>query len=284
MSAELERQKGGMALYLQIAHLMRQHISHNDLRAGDRLPSEPVLSHQLRVSRTTVAKALDVLVSEGLVTRSQGRGTFVSQPPLDRLLPELTGFTEHVRSLGRSGGQTLISYETDVGGGEDPLVAVFDDGVPVVVVRRVRLVDGHPVGIHRTVLEAGLAERIGFTEERLASGGLSLYALLAAGGVELETAQEHLRALCADHEEATLLDVDVGTALMHVRRLSRDHQGRFVEAVDALYVGALYDYRIELVAGGSPASPVTSEDEHDQAAVSDADADPRPVGGGLRGR
>ena len=282
MSAELERQKGGMALYRQIAHLVRQHISHNDLRPGDRLPSEPVLSHQLRVSRATVAKALELLVSEGLVTRAQGRGTFVSQPPLARVLPELTGFTEHVRSLGRSSGQLLVSYEIDVGGGQDPLVAVFDEDVPVVVVRRLRLVDGHPVGIHRTVLEAELAERIGFTAKRLTSGGVSLYELLATHGVELSTAEEHLRAICADREEASLLNVEVGTALMHVRRLSRDAFGRFVEAVDALYVGALYDYRIELAAGRS-ATSATSEDQYDPAAVSDGGADARVAGGSLRG-
>ena len=281
MSTELARERGGQSLYRQIAQFVRQHISHNDLRPGDRLPSEPALAEQLRVSRTTIAKALDLLVAEGLVTREQGRGTFVSQPPLDRVLPEFTGFTEHVRSLGRSSGQRLISYEHDVGGGDDPLVAVFNDGVPVVVVRRVRLVDDHPVGIHRTVLEAALAERIGFTEQRLASGAASLYELLSANAVELARAEEHLRAISADREEASLLDVDVGAPLMHVRRLSRDEHGRIVEAVDALYLGALYDYRIELVRS-RPDVRSESENRYDAAEISRLDTDPRAAGGGLR--
>lgn len=283
MSAHLERQKGGLALYRQIAHLVREHIANNDLRPGDLLPSEPVLSHQLRVSRATVAKALDLLVSEGLVTREQGRGTFVSQPPLDRVLPELTGFTEHVRSLGRTGGQRLLSYEPALGGSDDPLAGVFAEGTPLVVVRRLRSVDGHPVGIHRSVLPAAIAERIGFTEDRLSAGPLSLYALFAANGIDLATAEEHLRAITADFEEADLLNVDPGTALMHVRRFSRDGRGRFVEAVDALYVGALYDYRIELVAS-RPATHSTLEDQDDPTAVPGSGADPRPHGGGLRRR
>ena len=53
-------------------------IESGSLREGDRLPSEGELAARHRVSVGTVQKALTQLAHSGLITREQGRGTFVS--------------------------------------------------------------------------------------------------------------------------------------------------------------------------------------------------------------
>lgn len=53
-------------------------IESGSLREGDRLPSEGDLAARHRVSVGTVQKALTQLAHSGLITREQGRGTFVS--------------------------------------------------------------------------------------------------------------------------------------------------------------------------------------------------------------
>jgi DNA-binding GntR family transcriptional regulator len=55
-----------------------RHIESGGLREGDRLPSESELAVKHGVSVGTVQKALMQLVHSGLITREQGRGTFVS--------------------------------------------------------------------------------------------------------------------------------------------------------------------------------------------------------------
>ncbi|CAB3808423.1 hypothetical protein LMG28688_06762 [Paraburkholderia caffeinitolerans] len=55
-----------------------RHIESGALREGDRLPSEGELAANHGVSVGTVQKALMQLVHSGLITREQGRGTFVS--------------------------------------------------------------------------------------------------------------------------------------------------------------------------------------------------------------
>ncbi|SOE91225.1 DNA-binding transcriptional regulator, GntR family [Caballeronia arationis] len=55
-----------------------RHIESGSLREGDRLPSEGELAVRHGVSVGTVQKALAQLVHSGLITREQGRGTFVS--------------------------------------------------------------------------------------------------------------------------------------------------------------------------------------------------------------
>ena len=253
----LIRQKGGLPLYAQLAEVLRDLINGEGLAPGSRLPSEPELVARYGISRATSAKALEVLEREGLVQREQGRGTFVRDTILERPLPELTSFTEHVTKAGYEPGQRLLSVERARSEEVGSLASPFEADLEVVIVRRVRLVDGEPVGLHRTVLPAVLAARIGFVEDRLRKEQLSLYGQLRKHGLELAWAEEHLQARVASEEEANLLSVPAGEALINVRRFSYDGNNRPVEAVDAVYIGRRYDYRVTLVrrvGGMSPGS------------------------------
>jgi len=53
---------------------------------GQALPAEKDLSKELDVSIGTLRKAVDELVAEGIVVRRQGRGTYVAEHDLKRLL------------------------------------------------------------------------------------------------------------------------------------------------------------------------------------------------------
>ena len=50
-----------------------------------------------------MAKAVEQLVDEGLVTRRQGSGTFVAEAPLRRAPGYLLSFTEAVEAAGHDG-------------------------------------------------------------------------------------------------------------------------------------------------------------------------------------
>lgn len=64
----------------RLAHALRRAIQSGVLPTGWRLPPERQLAESLAVSRTTVSEALDELRGEGLLSSTQGRGTFVSSP------------------------------------------------------------------------------------------------------------------------------------------------------------------------------------------------------------
>jgi DNA-binding GntR family transcriptional regulator len=63
--------------YLQLAALLRARIESGELGPGDRLPSQPTLVQEYGVAKMTAAKALRVLVDEGLAVTVPGMGTFV---------------------------------------------------------------------------------------------------------------------------------------------------------------------------------------------------------------
>lgn len=74
-------------LYLQIRTYLRNKIDSGSLRPGDQIPVEADLAQQFSVSRITVKSALKMLVDEGLITRTAGRGTFVAEPGLPAAHP-----------------------------------------------------------------------------------------------------------------------------------------------------------------------------------------------------
>src|SRR6266581_4723944 len=71
-------QDGYRPAYETIAAKITELISSEDLKPGDRLPTEHELSEQLGVSRTVVREAVKVLVATGLVYTRRGSGLYVA--------------------------------------------------------------------------------------------------------------------------------------------------------------------------------------------------------------
>lgn len=65
--------------YRQIAAVLRRQIESGEIRQRQRLPSIATLVQEYGVARTTAAKALKVLVDEGLAEVVPGWGTYVTE-------------------------------------------------------------------------------------------------------------------------------------------------------------------------------------------------------------
>ena len=70
-------ESSSLPLYQQLERALREAIERRVFGPDDALPAERDLATELSVSRITVRKAIDRLVSEGLLVRRQGSGTFV---------------------------------------------------------------------------------------------------------------------------------------------------------------------------------------------------------------
>lgn len=68
----------GITKYEQIERMIRERIQRGELKPGEKLESETSIAERLGVHRFTVNKALSSLVRQGLLSRVQGRGTFVA--------------------------------------------------------------------------------------------------------------------------------------------------------------------------------------------------------------
>jgi GntR family transcriptional regulator, arabinose operon transcriptional repressor len=77
----LEKGPNTEALYAQLMAQLRTRILDGTLPTGTRLPTELELARSYQISRGTVRQAMTALVNEGLLERTQGRGTFVRERP-----------------------------------------------------------------------------------------------------------------------------------------------------------------------------------------------------------
>ena len=69
----------GTPVYVQLANLLRARIERGELAPDRPLPSYTTLMQEHDVARGTAAKAVQVLVEEGLVKIVPGRGAYVTR-------------------------------------------------------------------------------------------------------------------------------------------------------------------------------------------------------------
>jgi GntR family phosphonate transport system transcriptional regulator len=81
--------------------MLRQEIR-NFYEAGDVLPAEADLAQRFNVNRHTLRRAVDELVTDGMVERRHGKGVYVLAPTIDYAIGTRTRFTETLEALGVS--------------------------------------------------------------------------------------------------------------------------------------------------------------------------------------
>lgn len=269
----LDRSVGAAPLYVQVMRLMKARISAGDYSPGDQLPTEHRLSASLGVSRATVIKAFDALRRQGVVDRRQGSGTFVL-PPGRHALVEVTGFSAITESSGGIPTQRLLDLSrVPVGGSRDDLTATFADTVALTVLERLRYLNGQPVGHHRVAVPSQLLEDTGLRRSDMSKPDFSLYAALGWIGQKPVAATQTLRAIACPPAIAQHLQIPAGSPVMLTRRLTRNAAGGLIEAVDAIYIGSLYEYEVDLEPQNK--SLIDERQVHDQEDVN-------PDGAGLR--
>jgi DNA-binding GntR family transcriptional regulator len=175
----------------------------------------------------TVRHAVDGLISEGLVTRRHGSGTYVAERrEPQRALNRLTGFTEDIRNQGRtSTSEELDRKEVEAPARVQTQLEV-QVGAHVVCLERLRRVDAKPVAIQRVWLPFSRVPELA----RRTLDGASLYETLEREyGIRVTTARQRITAVAASEREASVLGVKAGAPLIFAERLTRDSNNRPIE-------------------------------------------------------
>ncbi len=147
----------GTTLYAQIEDWLAGQIAAGALAPGDRLPTEQDLAGWFGVSRMTLRHALAELAQRGLVTRTVGRhgGTVVAAPKLEQDLTTLAGFSEQLQqSTGWWLSARVLSASLLPAGPAARSALRLAERDEVYEVRRIRLADGRPIVLERSLFPA----------------------------------------------------------------------------------------------------------------------------------
>jgi GntR family transcriptional regulator len=225
-------------LYLQLADVLRSRIADGAIRTGDALPSERELSDAVGISRVTVRKSLDVLLREGLLSRRHGSGTYIA-PRIEQPAALIAGFSADMEVRGVASGSILIEKSTGLPTPEEAMALGLTPDQPVHRLTRVRTADGEPLALERAVVSGASLPSVE------AIGG-SLYAALDAHGARPVRGLQRLQASLASPQEAKLLSIPVGAAVLRIERRGFLANGTPVELTRSAYRGDRYDFIVEL--------------------------------------
>jgi GntR family transcriptional regulator, N-acetylglucosamine utilization regulator len=227
-----------LPLYLQLQRALRQAIESRVLGAEDALPPERDLATDFRISRITVRKAIDGLISEGLLVRRQGSGTFVSAR-VEKNFSKLTSFSEDMRARGRTPRSVWLRKSAGSVTPEESLALRSSPGTPVYRFHRIRFADETPMCLEYATVLASCLNSLDSVES-------SLYEALERTGNRPARALQRLRAVLFTAEQAELLQANEKDAGLLVERLGFLKDGRAVEFTQSYFRGDTYDFVAEL--------------------------------------
>jgi len=233
-----------LPLYQRLREEMLAKIAAGEWSPGAPIPTEAELTKQYGVAIGTVRKAVDTLVNEGLLLRSQGRGTFVRRPNFDASLARF------FRQVNASGGREIptsriLSKALQKPGKEVARALALKAGEQVVRLERLRMVE------ERTLFHEEIwlpASRFGALMD-IDSGtfGDLLYPFYEKQcGQCIASAQETLTVGCADADMARTLAIDEGDPIVAIERTALGYDRRPLEYRLSRAAAANFRYQIDI--------------------------------------
>ena len=234
----------GSLLYSRVETVLAGEISDGDPKVGDQLPTEDSLITRFGVSRITVRRAIQNLVSRGLVEIRRGKGTFVAAPKITQELTELSGFVEDMHALGRKPTARVIGKEIVTANASVASQLALTKGERVVRIRRVRLADGVPLSFDETYLPLEIGKKVISDNLKVEP----IFSLLERKyHVPLVEAEYKLDAVPADSEVAAALKVKERSPIFRIERTSYSTGSRPVDYERLHYRGDLVRFVTRLV-------------------------------------
>ncbi len=212
-------------LYAQVRDRLLERIVRKEWQHGQVLPNEFDLAREFGVSIGTIRKAVEGLEAARIVTRKQGRGTFVSRDSTiasTEAVSILYGLSPEVQEVAT---ETLVN-EIRVGHplGSTALSLTATQAV-IEITRRRTFANGV-----RALDRIALPQHVFFDFDCAAELPCNLYEYFADYfGIRIANSTEQLSIALATSETAHALGVAPATAVLRIERTSRSVSGEAIE-------------------------------------------------------
>lgn len=98
-------------LYSQLEGIIKNDILSGKYKDGDRIPSESQFMLEYSITRTTIRKAIENLVNQGLLEKIHGKGVFVRLREVKYNMWNFCGFSDYIKRRGEKPVTNVISSE-----------------------------------------------------------------------------------------------------------------------------------------------------------------------------
>jgi GntR family transcriptional regulator len=135
-----------LPLYIQLSDQLRKKIVNHEIKKGEKIPSEMQLHESTGMSRSTVRKAIEILVEENLLIKVHGKGTFVSNEKIiEDKNSQFLSFTENARRLGKKLITKTVNSQLVIPTKEQSNFFDIDSTEKIIEIIRLRYMDNIPI-------------------------------------------------------------------------------------------------------------------------------------------
>lgn len=228
-------------IYLQICDFIREKIDSGEIVIGSRVWSESDIMEKFGVSRNTARKAIETLQNEGIVSRIQGKGSFVSQPKVDYGLQSLMSFSEEINEKKLKPGSKVICFTREH---PEPFHAAnlrIPEDHWVFKLERIRYTDAYPIAYQVTFIPENLCPNLldyDFMER-------SLYEVFEKQYNHVLSWQKTIiKPVVADNYIAKILKISPQTPLLYTESITYLAGGTPIESNKNLYLSERYQFTV----------------------------------------
>lgn len=225
----------------RIESYILQYIEENNLKSGDKLPTEKELCQKFDASKMTVSKVVAKLRVQDVLTSVRGSGLFVASSRVDKEITKLTSFNEDLKNKNAIAETKLIEYisSSDVDENIKKKMEI-DEEVIVHKIKRLRLMNGDPLAVDIAYLNSNI---VSVVDQSKLSG--SLYRHLEEDlGIDIVYAKQKISVSYATEDIAKLLNVAKNDAILLIEHLTYTNNNEIFEYVRTHYRADRYSFEV----------------------------------------
>lgn len=234
-----------LPLYQQVREEIVEKIQNGTWSPDSAIPTEAELTKQYGVAIGTIRKAVDTLVKDGLLYRSQGRGTFVSRPDFKDSLFRFFRQTTPQGTM-EVPDSKILSRNVSI----PPVAAVealnLKNGEEAICLKRKRYLESRVIFLEEIWLPKQLFSVL--LDIDLNKFGNLLYPFYEQKcGLSVASAKEMLKIETADDNTAQELNIETGKPIAVIERIAFGYDKTPLEYRMSRGAAETFRYQIDIV-------------------------------------
>lgn len=223
-----------------VAETIKTKINDGTYSQEQKLPSEYDLAKEFDVSRLTVRKAIDLLISQNLLVKQRGKGTYIMKQT-DKFQSGqhgLLSFTESAAEFGKTSKSVIIDFEklgTIPKVVAEKLQITHED---VYKIKRLRYFDDDPMTIEEIYIRATFLP--GNVSVENVQG--SIFKLIEEQ-IDISYSHQEIEAVLVTEELSKPLDVPIGDPLLLVHTITYSASGTPILFDNSYYRADKYTFK-----------------------------------------
>lgn len=226
-------------LYYQIVTSIKDEIEGSILKPGDRLATESSFCEMFKVSRATVRKAMEELISLDLIERRRKRGYYVKQIKMTDKGKSIRSLHDTLLQSGHIPSSKVISMTTGPCSPEIAKCSQCEPGKPMIKIKRLRLSDGKPLAMETIHMPADRFEGLNPWDMEKES---LMRILVEKLGVQIRYSIHTLEPKIPTKEQMQHLNLQSKQPLLYIKSTLVDKNDEVVKYTEILYMTDVLEY------------------------------------------